>query len=383
MEAVKPGSTHDQWADPFPQEESRKRLQTYVCPPLSLSRPRPVPPSSTNLSSEANDDMDQSTSEQSKPRSVSSPVPPSVVDALDQQQVSPNEDSDIQITVRTPTPPPRSEISLRSEPYDPYIKANEVLLPLEKRNSQTSLGHLPMEFDKPKDSNTEPIYLKLSPQNQPTVSAPQSPEHHRVYSPIVDTERTSVIVAELETQFTPLEIDLLVKMLEKISTKAKVVSKQKERPKSADDSIHKEMAESDQLPESDQIPLPPSSDSSGYCRLADLMLNLDDLESSGVLSEQNILCPSEDGNQSSNTADMETVRLTEQHQSSTSVEYDSHKPTLEHSCHVPSRTKPGSLKEGLLSRQNAIRQGKGVYSRKTKPKEAVSHLSKFVKVAIS
>ena len=370
MEAIIPGSTHAQWADPFPQNVVRERANAVGHPPLIRSH-------ALSLSETKEfDDTDQPTlaSDQSKV-GRSKTLPPSAC-VLNIEEIYSEEESAVEITVRQPTPPPRSEVSLRSEPYDPYVSANEVLPPLEKRdsawrNSRATLGHFLIESDGHEDeANKEPIYLKLVPQDEPCVSAPQSPAHHHHYSTIVDTKHASEIVAELEEQFTPLEIDLLVKMLEQISAKAKTTAKPKERRKSANDSIIKERHKIDEAakPYTDV-----EEDSSGlYSRLADLVLNLDELEPADVLSEQNILCTPE----SDENPDMANVEIEYPSKQSNSMPLSSSssESAAAYSHRVPSRINPqhGSLKEGSLSRKNAVRQRRGTHS---KPGETVTHLS--------
>ena len=381
MEAIKPGSTHDQWADPFPQTEIQKRANASAIgyPPQSRSHAH-----SFSVAEKA-DDTDHSipvANQSTKAgRSMTLPSP----DTLSIEKISSHEESTVEITVRQPTPPPRSEISLRSEPYDPYVSANEVLPPLEnrdnmQRNSKVMFDNPSIESDGHEDETSkESIYLTLLPPEEPSVSAPQSPTHHHHYSSIVDTKSTSEIVAELEKQFTPLEIDLLVKMLEKISAKAKTMAKSKERRKSADDSVIKERHVTDRVTKPPPYAAVEEDPGSGglYSRLADLVLNLDELEPAGVLAEQNILCTPE-SDERPDTSITETQHPSEE-SNIVSLSISSSEPAITapvYSPRVPSRTNPqhGSLKEGNLSRKNAVRQRKGA---RAKPKETVTHLSEF------
>ena len=347
MEAIKPGSTLDQWTDPFPQDTVRRRAHTVALPQQSST-----------------DGTAQPTSSQPNTKS----------DSSNQDQSS---DNKIEIEVRVPTPPPRSEISLRSEiseSYDPYVKANEILIPPNSswRNSKTSFDHSSKTETDNSESKYEsqsddlgPTYLKLLPEHKPTISEPQSPEHHHHYSTIIDTQRTSEIVAELEREFTPIEIDLLVKMLDKVSSKTKSGRMKRERRKSAGDSVLK-VSLDDQTAKTD--------DSDGpYSQLADLMQDLGDLEPTGVLSEQNVLGLPTNGDDI--VAETGQV-IPSQHCSSTSTMHDtSESPGYKR--RVPCRTsvQHGSLKEGSLYRQNAVRQRRDTLS--TKPKETVTQLSKL------
>ena len=381
MEAIKPGSTHDQWADPFPQIGIQKRANASVIGHPPQSRPH----AHSFSVAEESDDTDHSipvASESTKAgRSMTLPSP----DILSKEKISSCEESTVEITVRQPTPPPRSEISLKSEPYDPYVSADEVLPPLEnrdniQRNSKVMFDNPSIESDGHEDeANRESIYLTLLPPNEPSVSAPQSPTHHHHYSSIVDTKSASEIVAELEKQFTPLEIDLLVKMLEKISAKAKAIAKSKERRKSAGDPVAKERHKTDQVtkpPFYAEIEEDPGSGGL-YSRLADLVLNLDELEPAGVLAEQNILCTPEN-DERPDTAIIE-IQHPSQESKTVSLSISSSESAITtpgYTPRVPSRTNPqhGSLKEGSLSRKNAVRQRKGAHA---KPKETVTHLSEF------
>lgn len=348
MEAIKPGSTFDQWADPFQLDEGRRRAHTIALPPQS----------STDSEATVHDQL---TSSQPDVQSDSS------VAATIQEQSSSCEDTNIEIKVRTPTPPPRSKISLRYEPYDPYVSANEVLLPLG--GSWRSSDHLPPVADDmgskdEADACAESTYLKLLPQPEPSVSEFQSPKHH-IYSTIVDTQRTYEIVAELEEEFTPLEIDLLVKMLEKVSAKAKSDRKKKRRRKSADDSALKDR------PEKQMMPTFSTDDSSGpYIQLADLVQDLNELEPAGILSEQNLLSMLSDGDR----ANKETSQgIRRAHRSGTSPSYISES----HGSYTsrPTSLHHENLLKGSLFRQNAVRQRHDTVSH-SKPKETVNHLSK-------
>jgi hypothetical protein len=302
------------------------------------------------------------------------------------KDIFPSEESTVEITVRQPTPPPRSEISLRSEPYDPYVSADEVLPPLEKRdstwrNSKMMFDHSSIESDGYEDeASRESIYLTILPPEEPSVSAPQSPthHHHHHHSSTVDTKSTSEIVEELGKQFTPLEIDLLVKMLEKISAKTKAMAKSKERRKSADDSVIKDRHRTDVVtkPPYADVEEDPRSDGL-YSRLADLVLNLDELEPAGVLAEQNILCTPESDTKCDTTIfEIEHPSKESNTVSSSSSSSESSVTAPVYCPRVPSRTNPqhGSLKEGNLSRKNAVRQRKGIHAQ---PKETVTHLSEF------
>lgn len=344
MEAIKPSSTFDQWADPFLLDERRRRAHTIALPPQS-SVETTVQPTSNQLDVQSD----------------------SSVVANVQEQSSSSEDANIEINVRTPTPPPRSEISLRDEPYDPYVSANDVLLPLggSWRSSQTSCDNLPLAPDvgskDETDTCAESTYLKLLPQPALSVSEPQSPEHQHHYSTIVDTQRTSEIVAELEEEFTPLEIDLLVKMLEKVSAKEKSGQKKKERRKSADDSTLKER------PENQTMSTFSTDDSSRpYIQLADLVQDLNQLEPAGVLSEQNILNMLPDSDRANNQG------IQRQHHTSTSHISESQKAHGRYALR-PTSLHHEKLIEGSLFRQNAVRQRHDTHS---KPKETVNHLSK-------
>lgn len=367
MEAIKPGSTHDQWADPFPRNEVQERPNALGDPSLIRSHAH-----SFSVAKESVDTDHPIPAETKAGRSMTAPSSAKL------ERLSSHEESNVEITVRQPTPPPRSEVSLRSEPYDPYVSANEVLQPLENRdsiwrNSKVSFDHPSVEFDEQDhedETNEETIYLTLLPQEGPSVSAPQSPVHQH-YSTIFDTESATEIVAELEKQFTPLEIDLLVKMLEKISAKAKATAKSKDRRRSADDSVIKEAGKVNK-PCTDVEEDPGSSGL--YSRLADLVLNLDELEPAGVLAEQNVPCTPE-SDEKSDTACIET----EQESNTVSSSISSSESAITASVYsprVPSRTNPqhGSLKVGSLSRKNAVRQRKQAHA---KPKETVTHLSEF------
>ena len=392
MEAIKPGSTRDQWADPFQRTENliRKRANASFVehPPLSRSHAHTV------SIVEVSDNIDHPTlvdvaNQSTKARrSMTVAMPPSAdIQSTEKiKDIFPLEESTVEINVRQPTPPPRSEISLRSEPYDPYVSADEVLPPLEKRdsmwrNSKMMFDHSSMESDGHEDeASRESIYLTILPPEEPSVSAPQSPTHHHHHSPTVDTKNTSEIVEELGKQFTLLEIDLLIKMLEKISAKTKAMAKSKERRKSADGSMIKDRHKID------HVTKPPCADvnqdpgSGGlYSRLADLVLNLDELEPVDVLAEQNILC-TPDSDAKSDTAIVETEHPLKESNtvSSSSSSSESSIAAPVYSPRVPSRTNPqhGSLKEGNLSRKNAVRQRKGIPVH-AKPKETVTHLSEF------
>ena len=373
MEAIKPGSTHDQWAAPFPQDEVRKKAMNAVGDP-SPSRSHAH---SFSVPSKFDDTDHPTPAANVSTKAGRSMTLPASADTLN---IETHEESTVEITVRQPTPPPRSEISLRNEPFDPYVSASEVLSPLKdrdsiRRNSKVSCDHPSIESDDYEDeTNKESIYLTLLPQEEPSVSAPQSPVHHHQYSTIVDTKSATEIVAELEKQFTPLEIDLLVKMLETVSAKAKATAKSKERRKSADYSVVKERREAGKVgkPYTDVEEDPESSGL--YSRLADLVLNLDELEPAGVLAEQNILYTPE-SDEKSDTASIETGQESNTVPSSISSSESAISASV-YSRRVPSRTNPqhGSLKEGNLSRKNAVRQRKGVHA---KPKETVTHLSKF------
>lgn len=346
MEAIKPGSTFDQWADPFLLDERRRRAHTIALPPHSSVEATVQP-----------------TSSQPDVQSDSS------VAATVQEQSSSSEDANIEINVRTPTPPPRSEISLRDEPYDLYVPANDVLLPLvgSWRSSKSSFDHMPQATDvgskDEPDTCAESTYLKLLPQPMPSVSEPQSPKHDHHYSTIIDYQRTSEIVAELEEEFTSLEIDLLVKMLEKVSAKEKSGRKKKERRKSAGDS---ELIE---RPENQTMPTFSTDDSSDSCiQLADLVQDLNELEPAGILAEQNILSMLPD----SDRANYNNQGIQRQHHKSTCHISESPKANDHYAQHQRSLHQE-KLIEGSLFRRNAVRQRRDTHS---KPKETVNHLSK-------
>ena len=388
MEAIKPGSTRDQWADPFQQTDNliRKRANASSAehPPLSRLHAQTV---------SISDDIDHPTpvdvaNQSTKAcRSMTVAMPPSA-DIQSTEKIKdtfPLEESTVEINVRQPTPPPRSEISLRSEPYDPYVSADEVLPPLEKRdsmwrNSKMMFDHSSMESDGYEDeASRDSIYLTILPPDEPSVSAPQSPTHHCHYSPAVDTKSTSEIVEELGKQFTPLEIDLLIKMLEKISAKTKAMAKSKERRKSADDSVIKDKHKIDHVTKSPCEDIEEDPGDGLYSRLADLVLNLDDLEPADVLAEQNILCtPDSDAKSDTTIVETEHPLMESNTVSSSSSSSESSIAAPVYSPRVPSRTNPqhGSLKEGNLSRKNAVRQRKGIPVH-AKPKETVTHLSEF------
>lgn len=388
MEAIKPGSTRDQWADPFQQTDNliRKRANASSAehPPLSRLHAQTVSISNDIDHPTPVDVANQSTK---ACRSMTVAMPPSA-DIQSTEKIKdtfPLEESTVEINVRQPTPPPRSEISLRSEPYDPYVPADEVLPPLEKRdsmwrNSKMMFDHSSMESDGHEDeASRESIYLTILPPDEPSVSAPQSPTHHCHHSPAVDTKSTSEIVEELGKQFTPLEIDLLIKMLEKISAKTKAMAKSKERRKSADDSVIKDKHKIDHVtkPPCEDIEEDPGDGL--YSRLADLVLNLDDLEPADVLAEQNILCtPDSDAKSDTTIVETEHLLMESNTVSSSSSSSESSIAAPVYFPRVPSRTNPqhGSLKEGNLSRKNAVRQRKGIPVH-AKPKETVTHLSEF------
>ena len=375
MEAIKPGCTHDQWADPFQQTEILKGTNASAVGQTPLSRSY-----AHSFSVADNRDHPTQVANQSTKagRSATVSLLPSPSADIQSTEASSLEESSVEIHVRQPTPPPRSEISLRSEPYDPYVSADEVLPPPENRdsmwrNSKTMFDHPPIESDgHDAEANKESIYLTLLPPEEPSVSAPQSPTHHRHHHiSTVDTKSSSEIVAELEKQFTTLEIDLLVKMLEKISTKTKAIAKSKERRKSADDSVNMDRHKTDQVtkvkPCGADVEEEPGSDGL-YSRLADLVLNLDELEPA---TEQDVPCTPEI-DEKSDTAVIETDHPSK----TTSSSSESSVTVPVYSPRVPSRSNPqhGSLKEGTFSRKNAVRQRKGAHA---KPKEAVTHLSEL------
>ena len=352
MEAIKPGSTHNQWAEAFPQQKQANRSFTIYSPP-------------------AVEQTDEPTLIQSDPLSCDSPTAP--LEPAVTSDMEPSSSDGVKVTVRTPTPPPRSEISLRpNESYDPYVKANEIALPpLGKRNSSWRVSDI-LNSDSgsegPSADSETPIYLKLLPPDETSISQPQSPEHSSHHSKMESSNLSLEIVAELEEQFTPLELDLLVKMFEKHSDTRKAISTLKGRRKSAGDSIFK----------ADQTSLlssSPQEDSSHlYIRLLDLMQDCSDDERANILPEQDVSRLPRNGSKSEVTTEscQEDSHLHEQCHSTLLTGSD--KPTS-HNRRAPSRTNPhhGSLKEGNLLRQNAIRQRKGAHS---KPKETVTHLSK-------
>ena len=95
-------------------------------------------------------------------------------------------------------------------------------------------------------------------------------------------------------------------MLEKVSAKTKAMAESKERRKSADDSVIKQKQETGRIIKSPFVDSEEETESGGlYSRLADLVLNLDEIESASVLSEQNILCTLE-SDEKSDTAIIET-----------------------------------------------------------------------------
>ena len=379
MEAIKPGSTHDQWANPFQRAEIQNRTDAGAEGHPPLRKPHAH-------SFSIAEDTDHPTAFTKAHRSMTVAVPPPTDNVWNTEKVSSHKESTVEITVRQPTPPPRSEISLRCEPYDPYVSADEVLPPFENRDSMwrnsKTIDHPPVDLDGHEDEpQKEPIYLTILPPEEPSVSAPQSPtHHHRHYDTMVDTKTTIEIVAELEKQFTPLEIDLLVKMLEKVSAKTKAMAESKERRKSADDSVIKQKQETGRIIKPPFVDSEEEIESGGlYSRLADLVLNLDEVESASVLSEQNILCTPE-SNEISDTAITETeCPSKESNAPSSSSSCSSSESSIAapiYSPRVPSRSNPqhGSLKEGNFSRKNAVRQRKATCA---KPKDTVTHLSEF------
>ena len=352
MEAIKPGSTHDQWADPFLENISRKRAG-FVASPSFISDLPILPSLSENPSTEppVDTDPDQLASSQSRAQSTSDTSSKMVV-ALEEEQPTSCEETDIEVTVRTPTPPPRSEISLRSEPYDPYVSANEVLPQREKADSfcKTSQTALDCLDDSGQKDDRDSLYLRLLPQME------LYKDHLHHDSTTANTERASEIVAELEEQFTPLEIDLLVKMLEKISAKTKSSPKSKERPKSADvHRIHKEKTENDLEVLSSSLRVGEDS-SAGYHQLADLMFDLDNLEPEGVVSE---------GGDSTDRAGISQTT----------------EPGAVRGRHGQPRASPyrGGAKEDSLYRKNAVRQRKVA----EKSMKTVTHLRKLIEVSFT
>lgn len=363
MEAIKPGSTHNQWADPFPLSSSRRQGQVFDHLRTSTLA--------------FNEETQQPTSSESEVQSESALT----VTSGPEQMPFP-EDSNLKESIRMPTPPPRSGVSLWSESYDPYVPANELMPPRDSsRVDETIPDHLAAnKSETTEEPDTQSIYLKLLPLDEPSDVSEhhdQSSTHHN-YGAGADTERASEVVAELEEQFSPLEIDLLVKMLEKISAKTKKTgSKQKERRRSTSDTVHKEAPDDDQLSISSQDV---EEDSSATCsRLADLVQDLDSLESTNVLSEESILYSQEDDS-TFNGAETEMSPPTRQHLSSSSksaMSSDSSETGRAVYGHrVLSRAGPhhGSVKEdSLFCRKNAVRQRK---VETPKPKETVTHLSK-------
>ena len=135
---------------------------------------------------------------------------------------------------------------------------------------------------------------------------------------------------------------MLVKILEHISAKAKATAKPNERPKSANDSIIKERRKTHEAtkPYTDV-----EEDSSGlYSRLADLVLNLDELEPADVLSEQSILCTPE-SDENPDTANLEAEYPSKQ-SNSMPLSSSSSESAAAYTHQVPLRINPqhGSLK---------------------------------------
>ena len=89
-------------------------------------------------------------------------VPPPTDNVWNTEKVSSHKESTVEITVRQPTPPPRSEINLRCEPYDPYVSADEVLPPFENRDNtwrnSKMIDHPPVDSDRHEDEPKRNLY---------------------------------------------------------------------------------------------------------------------------------------------------------------------------------------------------------------------------------